>query len=562
MKSIFLLSVLIFLNLPICFSQSLFHKQINENPASTNWTRVNFDEQEFMVVGESFFTEYSRFDYSGNLITSNRYSPESFLTISSFNTTKPIFSNSLSDLELFSFDDNVLNIIKSENFQFLSGKSYSVTNSLFNSSNAIFKFGKKLSDSKSVICGSYQYFNINPDDPEVGTIDSSAIIALFDSQQNLLWSTVYTLEGYYLLPEFFLEFDNNYTVIGKIGIEGAAGTPSSVEQVFIQKIDKSDGNPLGLLERYSLGTHFEITNASSNNLFLVGGYEDFLSTEIVPTTGLIVKLHQNESPMIKSIESIQVNGYDISLLDSIELSNDGSLYYSGTIGKYLPTGGWSIDFSHFFVGKLEETSKNSIWSTVFSDSLPNGELSNYGRAKFIKELEDTIFAVGTFDSDNGNNYFIKINKETGLTSCKNNTVQSQLQDIPFTLNYHNVTVTTDVLFLNQNLVIENDEQFPSLLDDSLVICEEFLNTNDFEIESSLKVFPNPVNFNLHIDTNASSFLIESIKIYSVYGNTIYTKDFSTQDNIVIDTSSFSSGVYFVEATLNSGKRLVNKFIKQ
>ncbi|HRE76805.1 MAG TPA: T9SS type A sorting domain-containing protein [Flavobacterium sp.] len=562
MKSIFLILLFIFLNQTFCFSQTLFHKRISENPTNTNWTRVNFDEDGFMVVGESFFTEYSSFDYSGDLINSKKYSPNSFLTLSAFNTTKPIFSNSLSDFELFSFDDNVLNIIKSENFQFLSGKSYNVTNSLFDSSNTIFKFGKKLSDSKSVICGAYQYFNINPDDPEVGTIDKSAIIALFDSQHNLLWSSVYRLDGYYLLPEFLLEFDNNYTVIGKIGVEGAAGTPSSVQQVFIQKIDKSNGNPLGLLERYSLGTHFEIANVSSNNLFLVGGYEDFLSSEIVPTTGLIVKLNQNGSPAINSVKALQVDNFDISLLDSIEQSNDGSVYYSGTIGQYLPSGGWLVDFSHFFVGKLNGTTNNSIWSTVFSDSSPNGQLSNYGRANFIKELEDSIFAVGTFSGNNGNDYFIKINKETGLSSCKNVTVQSQLQDIPFSLNYHSVSVATNVLLFNQNFVLENEEQIPSLLDDSLVICEEVLNTNDFEIENSLVVYPNPVNFNLHIHTNTSSFLIESIKIYTIYGNNIYTKDFSTQDNIVIDTSSFSSGVYFVEATLNSGKKLVQKFIKQ
>ena len=227
MKSTFLILVIAFLNQPICFSQTLFHKRINESPANTNWNKVKFSEDGFLIIGESFFTEYLNFNYSGDLIDSNKFSQGSFLNISSFNTTKPIFSNSLSDFELFSFDDDVLNIIKTQNFQFLNGKSYSVSNSLFNSSNTIFKFGKKLSDSKSVICGSYNYFNLNPDNPKEGTIDSSAIIALFDNQHNLLWSNVYTLDGYYLLPDYFLEFDNNYTVIGKIGVEGAAGVPNS-----------------------------------------------------------------------------------------------------------------------------------------------------------------------------------------------------------------------------------------------------------------------------------------------------------------------------------------------
>lgn len=561
MKSTLLISVIIFLNQSVCFSQTLFHKRINENPANTNWNRVKFSDDGFLIIGESFFTEYLNFNYSGDLISSNKYGPESFLTISPFHSTKPIFSNSLTDFELFSFDNNVLNMIKTQNFQFLNGKSFSVTNSLFNSSNTIFEFGKKLSDSKSVICGSYKYFNINPNNPEEGTLDSSAIIALFDNQHNLVWSNVYTLGGYYLMPEFFLEFENNYTVIGRIGVEGAAGVPNSVQQVFILKIDKSNGNPIGLLERYSLGTHFEIANVSSNNLFLTGGYEDLLSSNVVPTTGLIIKLNQNGSPAVNFVKALNVNDYDISLLDFIEQSDDGTIYYSGTIGKYLPSGGWSIDSSHFFVGKLDGTSNNSIWSTVFSDVSSNGQLTDFGRANYLKELEDTIFAIGTYSGVNGNDYFIKINKGTGLSSCKNVSVQSQLENVPFTPNFHSVEVTTNVLSFNQNLTLENDQQFPSLVDESLVICEEVLGTNDLDYDS-IKVFPNPVNSNLYIDSNPTSFLIQSIKVYDIYGKVIYTTDNITNENFSINTTSFSNGVYFVEATLNSGKKLVQKFIKQ
>ncbi len=555
MKSTFLIAVIIFLTQTICFSQTIFHKRINESPATTNWNRVKFSDDGFLIIGESFFTEYLNLDYSGDIINSNKFSPNSFLNISAFNTTKPIFSNSLSDFELFSFDDNVLNIINAQNFEFLNGKSYSVSNSLFNSDNTVFKFGKKLSDSKSIICGSYNYLN-----PDEETIDSSSIIALFDNQHNLLWSNVYTLDGYYLLPDFLLEYDTNYTVIGKIGIEGA-GIPSSVQQVFILKIDKGNGNPIGLLERYSLGTHFEISNVSSNNLFLTGGYEDILSPSKIPTTGLIVKLNQNGSPAINSVEAIQVNNFDISLLDFIEQSDDGSVYYSGTLGKYLQTGGWSIDFSHFFVGKLDGTSNNSIWSTVFSDSASNGQLTEYGRANYLKELEHTIFAIGTYSGDNGNNYFIKINKETGMSSCKNVAVQSQFENTPLSLNFHSVEVTNNVLLFDQNLILENDDPFPSLVDDSLVICEEVLSTNDFE-HASLNVYPNPVNSTLHIYSNSASFLIQSIKVFDIYGKLIYTTDDITNENIAINTTSFSNGVYFLEATSNSGKKLVQKFIKQ
>ena len=72
MKATFLLLGIIFLNQPYCFSQTLFHKRINENPASTNWNRVKFSDDGFLIIGESFFTEYLNFNYSGDLINSNK----------------------------------------------------------------------------------------------------------------------------------------------------------------------------------------------------------------------------------------------------------------------------------------------------------------------------------------------------------------------------------------------------------------------------------------------------------------------------------------------------------
>lgn len=561
MKPTFMLLTIIFLNLPLCHSQTLFHKRINESPASTNWNRVKFSGDGFLVIGESFFTEYLNFNYSGDLLNSHKFSQDSFLSISSFNTTKPIFSNSLSDFELFSFDDNVLNIIKTQNFQFLNGKSYSVANALFNSDNTIFKFGKKLSDAKSVVCGSYNYFNLDPDNPEEGTVDRSSIIALFDDQHNILWSNTYTLDGYYILPDFFLEYDNNYTVIGKIGIEGAAGVPNSAQQVFTMRIDKSNGNPIGSLERYSLGTHLEITNASSNNLWLSGGYEDFLSPAVIPTTGLIVKLNQSGSPVINAVSAIQAVNFDISLLDCIEQSADGSVYYSGTTGKFLPSGGWSVDFSHFFVGKLNGASNESVWSTVFSAATPAGQLTDYGRGTCLKELDHTIFAVGTYSGANGNDYFIKINKETGLSSCKNVPVQTQLDQLPFSLNFHTVEVANNVLAFNQHLTLGNGEQFPSLVSDSAVMCEEALGTNDHE-HDSLKVYPNPVKSYLHIDSGATDSLIRSVRLFDMHGRVMHASGNHANRSIAINTASLSNGVYFVEATLISGKKLVQKIIKQ
>lgn len=84
-------------------------------------------------------------------------------------------------------------------------------------------------------------------------------------------------------------------------------------------------------------------------------------------------------------------------------------------------------------------------------------------------------------------------------------------------------------------------------------CDVILNTENHQL-SSLKLFPNPVKDILTIQNTENI----TIKIYSIKGSLLKTS--TSKNNLEIDLSSFSSGIYFLEiSNLTSKQR--RKFIK-
>jgi len=84
-------------------------------------------------------------------------------------------------------------------------------------------------------------------------------------------------------------------------------------------------------------------------------------------------------------------------------------------------------------------------------------------------------------------------------------------------------------------------------------CETILSTENYTL-STIKVFPNPVKDILSIQNTENI----TIKIYSINGSLLKTKTSNT--NLEVDISSFSSGLYFLEIS-NLSSREKRKFIK-
>jgi hypothetical protein len=93
------------------------------------------------------------------------------------------------------------------------------------------------------------------------------------------------------------------------------------------------------------------------------------------------------------------------------------------------------------------------------------------------------------------------------------------------------------------------------IDDFKLIEGSVLSTNDFETQA-FTVYPNPVGNQLNIKSNDA---VSDISVYNVLGSLVHR----SAPNAVspsIDMSSFKSGVYFVEVTINNAKKTV-KIVK-
>lgn len=81
-----------------------------------------------------------------------------------------------------------------------------------------------------------------------------------------------------------------------------------------------------------------------------------------------------------------------------------------------------------------------------------------------------------------------------------------------------------------------------------------LSTNDYDFNSSVKIYPNPVKNTLHVSGSS----IETVDVYSINGKHILSQQLSAQ---TIDVSNLANGMYFVNLKDANGNTAIKKFIK-
>ncbi len=92
---------------------------------------------------------------------------------------------------------------------------------------------------------------------------------------------------------------------------------------------------------------------------------------------------------------------------------------------------------------------------------------------------------------------------------------------------------------------------------SEAVCAKTKGESLSEIASSVKVYPNPAENNLFVETNVN---IETISVYTITGVMVYNEQ-CTMNNVQLDITDLNSGVYFVKVMTNNGeivKRIVKK----
>jgi photosystem II stability/assembly factor-like uncharacterized protein len=84
-------------------------------------------------------------------------------------------------------------------------------------------------------------------------------------------------------------------------------------------------------------------------------------------------------------------------------------------------------------------------------------------------------------------------------------------------------------------------------------------TPSFDLKKQISAYPNPANEILHINSETS--LIKEALIFDLLGREVYKSDFSASTKVDLDLKSFSSGVYLLKVTSDSGKTETMKIMK-
>jgi hypothetical protein len=72
---------------------------------------------------------------------------------------------------------------------------------------------------------------------------------------------------------------------------------------------------------------------------------------------------------------------------------------------------------------------------------------------------------------------------------------------------------------------------------------QLLSVSETEFNQNLTVFPNPTNGNLNVYNK--QYPIETLAIYNLQGQLLYNNSYQNQNQISVDISSFSKGIYML-----------------
>jgi serine protease AprX len=81
-------------------------------------------------------------------------------------------------------------------------------------------------------------------------------------------------------------------------------------------------------------------------------------------------------------------------------------------------------------------------------------------------------------------------------------------------------------------------------------------------EKSLNIYPNPFSENIFLNLTESSSEISTIKIFDILGNEVFSKNYSLENNVLIESFEWSNGLYLMTVLLENGQQINKKIIKK
>ncbi|NHM06906.1 T9SS type A sorting domain-containing protein [Flavobacterium sp. CYK-4] len=85
------------------------------------------------------------------------------------------------------------------------------------------------------------------------------------------------------------------------------------------------------------------------------------------------------------------------------------------------------------------------------------------------------------------------------------------------------------------------------------VNNELLSVSSAEFKKNLSVFPNPTNGSLNLQ---NKYPIEKLELYNLQGQLLFTNEYSGQNQIALDLSSYSKGVYMLVVNKNNTLKIV------
>lgn len=276
----------------------------------------------------------------------------------------------------------------------------------------------------------------------------------------------------------------------------------------------------------------------------------------------INKIIKSQNNNLLVLGNTCVNDTDILLM---EIDSSGAILWNKKYSGATGSSDISYDIvevennNYLFCGNASlskvDTNGNLIWSSSYILS----PFSNVTRNILVHDNQ--YFTAGTVLYNGVNNIYI-FSTDTSGQSCNFTSGNYNIG----TVGIIDTLVNIDVINHNfSNVVNLTYQPVVEVIPDS-IFCQSAVGIMDsYFNNSAFKIYPNPCMDFLNVQLNSynvNSFIGSILEIYDVYGRKIINSiELNGNENIIINTTMFKSGIYLLNLKLFNNTIVCNKFIK-
>lgn len=328
------------------------------------------------------------------------------------------------------------------------------------------------------------------------------------------------------------DMSNNVFITGNTyGVSARDMVTIKLNSTGINQWTKIIAHSSGSNDEYGYG----ITTDNIGNAYVTGALNDWTTIKYDVSGNVVWTNHQPTAALNRFTQK------KVMLDRANNVIIAGDAFYVGPL------------FSELEVNKLNNTTGATIWTTHHNF----GGIDNFTDAKL----------------DTSNNIYLSGYFEGPLSSDISSMVLNPMGVVTWTASYTNPTLAAGgdrtcelVLDNNKNIIlVGTSERRGSISQDAVdvftlkynaaIVNVKEINNNKIDVS----IYPNPSNSLLNIKIN-SSINDYKIEIVSITGQSVFTKNYSILSPI-IDISSFSNGVYFLNISQNNIIISSSKIIK-